>query len=159
MKTVYLDTNIFITFFLKRDGFNQINKFMEENKDELDLVTSDWTLTEIVKVLVIEYKKNPKKVAEYVQELQRGKRIFDNKFSFIKVSKKREYDFEEFFYHVQKTILEYNNGLADSIHSLIMKNNGIRYILTTNEKDFQGIKETIVINPLTQNKNETANKI
>ena len=148
MKTVYLDTNIFLTFFLKRDGFKKIGKFMEENKDELDLVTSDWTLTEIVRVLVNEYKTSSKKVAEYVQKLQREKRIFENKFSFIKVSKEEGYDFEEFFYHIQKTILEYNNGIADSIHSLIMKNNHIKYILTTNEKDFQGIKGFIVINPL-----------
>lgn len=152
MKTVYLDTNIFVTFFLKRDGFDKINKFMKENKDEFDLVTSDWTLTEIVKVLVYEYKIKSKKVANYIEELQREKRIFDNKFSFVKVSKKESYDFEEFFYYVQKTILEYNNGLADAIHSLIMKNNNIKYILTSNEKDFQGIKGTIVINPLRQEK-------
>ncbi len=151
MKTVYLDTNIFITFFLKRDGFDKISNFMKENKNELDLVTSDWTLTEIVKVLVYKYKIKSKKVANYIEELQREKRIFDNKFSFVKVSKKESYDFEEFFYHVQKTILEYNNGLPDTIHSLIMKNNNIKYILTTNEKDFQGIKGFIVINPITSN--------
>jgi len=154
MKTVYLDTNIFVTFFLKRDGFDKISSFMKENKDEFDLVTSDWTLTEIVKVLINEYKKNSKKVAECIQELQREKRIFDNKFSFIKVSKEKNYDFEEFFYHVQKTILEYNNGVSDSIHSLIMKNNNIKYILTANEKDFQGIGGIIVMNPLRQEENE-----
>ena len=148
MKTVYLDTNIFVTSFLKREGFDKIEKFIRENKEELDLVTSDWTLTEIVKVLIHEYKENPKKVAEYIQELQRQKRIFDNKFSFVKVSKEKGYDFEEFFYHIQKTILEYNNGVSDSIHSLIMKNNSLRYILTTNDQDFKGIKGIIAINPL-----------
>ena len=123
---------------------------MKQNKNEFDLVTSDWTLTEIVKVLVNEYKIKSNKVADYIQDLQREKRIFDNKFSFIKVSKKEEYDFEEFFLHLQKIILEYNHGVPDSIHSLIMKNNNIKYILTTNDKDFQGIKGTIVINPLKQ---------
>ena len=150
MRTVYLDTNIFVTFFLKRDGFDKIEKFMKENKNELDLVTSDWTLTETVKVLVNEYKIKSKKIAEFIQQLQRERRIFENKFSFIKVSKEKDYDFEEFFLHLQKIILEYNHGVPDSIHSLIMRNNSIRYILTTNDQDFQGIKGTIAINPLHQ---------
>ena len=134
MKTIYLDTNIFVTSFLKRDGFKKINSFIEENKEEFDLVSSDWTLTEIVKVLINEYGVNSKKVAEYVQKLQREKRIFGEKFSFIKVSKERGYDFEEFFFGLQKTILQYNNGVSDSIHSLIMKNNKIKYILTRSEE-------------------------
>lgn len=150
MKSVYLDTNIFVTFFLKRDGFDKLKCFMEKNKGEFGLVTSDWTLTEIVKVLVNEYKIKPNKVLEFIQNLQREKRIFDNKFSFINVSKKEDYDFGEFFSHLQKIILQYNNGVPDSIHSLIMKNNSIKYILTTNEQDFQGIKGMIVINPLHQ---------
>jgi len=150
MKTVYLDTNIFVTFFLKRNGFNEINHFIEENRQEFDLVTSDWTLTEIVKVLINEYKIKPKKVAEYIEELQREKRIFGSKFSFIGVSKEKGYDFEEFFYHLQKIILQYNNGVSDSIHSLIMKNNNLKFILTTDDKGFQGIKGTLAINPLNQ---------
>ena len=153
MKTVYLDTNIFVTFFLKRDGFDKINSFMKENKNDLDLVTSDWTLTEIVKVLANEYKIKSKRVTSFIEELQREKRVFGNKFSFIKVSKKEDYDFEEFFLHLQRMILEYNNGVPDSIHSLIMRNNNIKSILTTNDKDFQGIKGTIAINPLHQEKN------
>lgn len=150
MKTVYLDTNLFITFFLERNGFEKIKNFMQEHKDDFDIVTSDWTLTEIVKVLVNEHKIKPKKITEFIEQLQREKRIFDNKFSFIKVSNKKDYDFEEFFLHLQKIILEYKNGVPDSIHSLIMKNNNIKYILTTNEQDFQGIKDTIAINPLSQ---------
>ncbi|MBS3084277.1 type II toxin-antitoxin system VapC family toxin [Candidatus Pacearchaeota archaeon] len=148
-KKIYLDTNIFITHFLKRDGFDKINNFMKENKDlEVCFVTSDWTLTEIAKVLIHEYKVKPKRVAEYIQKLQREKRVFDTKFSFIEVSNEESYDFGEFFYHIQKTIIEYNNGLGDSIHSLIMQNNNIKHILTTNEGDFQGVNGTIAINPL-----------
>ncbi len=150
MKIVYLDTNIFITFFLKRDGFDRIEDFLKKNKKEFDLVTSDWTLTEIVKVLINKYRIQPKKVADYIQKLQREKRVFGNKFSFIRVNKDKSYDFEEFFFHLQKIILEYNNGVPDSIHSLIMKNNSLKYILTTNDKDFEGIKGTFVINPLKQ---------
>lgn len=146
---IYLDTNIFITFYIKREGFDKIASFFKSNSNlEVEFVTSDWTLTEIVKVLIYEYKKKPKKVAEYIQELQREKRVFETKFSFVNVSNKKEYDFGEFFFHLQKIILEYNSGYPDSIHSLIMRNNKIKYILTTDEKGFQGIKGIMVINPL-----------
>jgi len=152
MKTIYLDTNIFVTYFLKREGFDKLKEFVQDHGHELDLVTSDWALTEITKVLINEYKIKSKKVAEYIQDLQREKRIFDNKFSFIEVSKKEKYDFEEFFLHLQKIVLEYNNGIPDSIHSLIMRNNNIKYILTTDDKLFQGIRGVIIINPLHQEK-------
>src|SRR3989344_1939313 len=148
-ETIYLDTNIFITFYLKRDGFDKINNFFKENSNlEVEFVTSDWTLTEIVKVLIYEYNEKPKNIADYIQELQREKRIFETKFSFIEVCKKEKYDFGEFFYHIQKILLEYNSGFADSIHSLIMRNNKIKYILTSDDQGFQGIKNITVINPL-----------
>ncbi len=55
---IYLDTNIFLTSYLEREGFNKINDFFLASKNlEVDFVTSDWTLTEVVKVLVYEYKK------------------------------------------------------------------------------------------------------
>lgn len=148
-KLIYLDANIFITSYLRREGFNKINDFFRNNQNlQVEFVTSDWTLTEIVKVLRYEYKKSPKKVAEYIQELQREKRIFGTKFSFIEVSNKEKYDFGEFFFHIQKIMLEYNSGFPDAIHSLIMRNNKIKYILTTDVDGFKGIKGIIVINPL-----------
>lgn len=147
---IYLDTNIFITYYLKRDGFSKINEFFTNSKNlEVQFITSDWTLTEIVKVLRNEYKEKPKKVVEFIQELQREKRIFGVKFSFIEVSQTDEYDFGEFFFHVQKIILEYNNGYADAIHSLIMRNNKVKYILTTDVEGFKGLKGITVLNPIT----------
>lgn len=146
---IYLDTNIFVTFYLKRDGFDKINNFFSDNKNlEVNFVTSDWTLTEIVKVLRNEYKEKPKKVANFIEELQREKRLFGTKFSFVNVSNEEKYDFGEFFYHIQKILLEYNNGFPDAIHSLIMKNNKIKYILTSDIEGFKGIKGITAINPL-----------
>ena len=144
---IYLDTNIFVTFFLKREGYKKLESFFQENRDlEVKFVTSDWTLTEIVKVLTIEYKITSKKVAEFIQKLQREKRVFETKFLFIEVSKKQGYDFEEFFFQLQKMILQYKGGIADSIHSSIMKNNNINTILTT-DSHFEGMKGIISINP------------
>lgn len=149
-KVIYLDTNVFITYFLKRDGYEKLKTFFENNKDlEVDFVTSEWTLTEIVKILTNEYKISPKKVADFIQMLEREKRLFDTKFSFIEVSKTKGYDFNEFFFHLQKIILQYKGGFADSIHSLIMKNNSIKTILTT-DSTFQGNRGIRIINPLKQ---------
>ena len=78
---IYLDTNIFITYYLKREGFDKIKDFFTNNQNlEVQFITSDWALTEIVKVLRNEYKEKPKKVVEFIQELQREKRIFGNNF-------------------------------------------------------------------------------
>lgn len=147
-KIIYLDTNIFISTYLKREGYKKIIKFFDEAKDsEAEFVTSDWTLTEIVRVLTNEYKIGAKKVANYIQEIQREKRIGKIKFNFVGVGDDKDYDFEEFFFHLQKILLQYKSSIADAIHSLIMKNNGIKNILTT-DSDFNGMKGIITINPL-----------
>ena len=148
---IYLDTNIFITFFMKRNGYKKLESFFQENDDlEVKFVTSDWTLTEIVKVLTIEYHVISRRVAEFIQKLQREKRVFGTKFLFIEVSKKEGYDLGEFFFQLQKLILQYKGGIADSIHTLIMENNNVNTILTT-DSHFEGMKGIISINPLKSN--------
>jgi len=124
----------------------KINYFLKESQ-KLELFTSDWTLTEIVKVLIKDKNISPKKVAEYIEELKRTKRINDVKFNWVPVSKKEKYDFEEFFYEVQKVQLQYKGSLGDAIHAVIMRNNFIKTILTT-DSEFDGMKGMIVINPL-----------
>jgi len=147
-EVVYLDTNIFIEFFLKRSCYSKLQKFFEGSKDlEVDFVTSGWTLTEIVKVLSNEHKVSSSKIASFVQKLQREKRLFDRKFSFINISKKKDYDFNEFFFHLQETVLKYRGGIPDAIHSLIMENNGLKKILTT-DRGFEGTRGIISLNPL-----------
>ncbi len=149
-KEIYIDANIFISLFLKRDGHKKIEEFFLGKSGDIELlnfVTSDWTLTETVKVLVSNYKADSEKVAAYIERLQREKRICGVKFGFVRVSPDKGYDFEEFFYHVQKTVLEYRNGVQDAIHSLIMENNGIGMILTA-DAGFEGIEGVEVVNPL-----------
>lgn len=145
---VYLDTNIFIEFLLKRSCYSKLQKFFNGSKDlEIEFVTSGWTLTEIVKVLSNEYKISSSRIATFIQKLQREQRIFDCKFSFIDVSKKKDYDFDEFFFHLQKTVLKYRGGIPDAIHSLIMENNELKKILTT-DRGFEGTRGIISLNPL-----------
>lgn len=149
-KDIYIDANIFISAFLERDGCEGIREFFEGKfgaTEALNFLTSDWTLTEVVKVLVSQYKIDSEKVAAYVESLSRGKRIYGVKFGFVDVSANKDYDFSEFFYDVQKTVLEYGNGVQDAIHSVIMKNNGIGMILTA-DAGFEGMDGVEVVNPL-----------
>ena len=148
-KDIYVDANIFISIFLERKGHEKIRDFLEDGIEGLDLrlCTSEWTLTEIVKVLVNEYKVDSERVARHVEELSRSRRICGVKFDFVDVSVEDGYDFREFFYDVQKTVLEYRNGVQDAIHSAIMKNNGVRMILTA-DGEFEGIEGVEVVNPL-----------
>ena len=145
---VYIDTNIFITLFLKRRGYKKIEKFLKGSLElNIEFVTSEWTLTEIIKVLIRECQITSAKANNYIGKLQREKRVGEAKFKFIETSLKEKYDCEEFFYHLQKIILKYQGNIADSIHALIMQNNKIKKILTADD-DFEGIKDIVAINPL-----------
>ena len=77
----------------------------------------------------------------------RKKRIGDICFKIISASSKKGYTFEEFFYEVQEIQLKYKGSLGDVIHSVIMKNNKIDTILST-DSEFEGMKGIYVINPL-----------
>jgi len=54
----------------------------------------------------------------------------------------------EFFFHVRQGVLSYHSGVGDIIHSVIMRNNGVREILTFDEKnDFKQIPDLTVLHP------------
>ncbi len=144
-KKIYLDSCIFIKVFLKESGYKKVLVFL--NDPDIEFVTSDWTWTEIVKVLIKTKKISERKVSNYIQYLIRKKRIGDICFKIIPVSLKEDYTFEEFFYEVQQTLLKYKGSLGDVIHSVIMKNNKIDTILTT-DSEFEGMKGTCIMNPL-----------
>ena len=151
-KIIYLDSCIFISYFMKEtEKIKKIDNFFQESKkSNIEFITSDWTLTEIVKVLIKDKNISSKKVAEYIQELKRTKRLNEIKFNWIPVSKREKYDFEEFFYELQKVQLQYKGSLGDVLHAVIMKNNSINIILTT-DSEFYGMKGMIIINPLNLN--------
>ncbi len=66
----------------------------------------------------------------------------------MNVSPKIDYDYTEFFYHIRQGILQYHSGVGDIIHSVVMKNNGIKNILTFDEKgDFKEIPGLTVLHP------------
>lgn len=154
MKKIYLDTNIFVSYFSgaasNRDQKKEVVAAFEvlAQLKDVELWTSMWAITEMVKVLMLTIKMDPIKVSEIENDLINERRMMGIKIYFAEVSPLKEYDFKEFFYHVRKGILNYNSGWGDVMHSTIMKNNSIENILTFDGKDdFKKIPGITVIHP------------
>jgi predicted nucleic acid-binding protein len=153
MKQIYLDSNILIAYFAVDKAEEEKKQWVETALGEFaqlrdaQLCTSMWAVTEMVNVLVASKKMNPGEVAEKENQLANERRLRGLRISFVKVSPEKDYDFEEFFYHVRQCILEYHPGVGDAIHSVIMKNNRIETILTFDEDDFKKIPDLTVLHP------------
>ena len=147
-KVIYLDSCVFVGRFLRERKYDEIIKFLKEAENSSEFVSSDWALTETVKVLIKVKYKSSSKVAAYIPELMRTNEVDEIKFGWIKTEGTRKnYTFEKFFYEIQQKQLKFKGSLGDVIHGIIMKNNGIKRILTI-DPDFEGMKEVVVFNPL-----------
>lgn len=154
MKRIYLDTNIFVSYYSQQESNREqkeavITAFkVFEQLGDIELWTSMWTVTEMVKVLIRNIKLDPVQVSEIEQHLLNECRLLGLKIHFADVSPVKDYDFKEFFYHIREGVLSYSSGLGDVMHSVIMKNNGIEHILTFDAKDdFKKIPGLTVISP------------
>jgi predicted nucleic acid-binding protein len=154
MKRIYLDSNILISYFSTDKAEETKNKLVNEalgvfaQLKDLQLCTSIWAITEMVNILVSQKKMLLGTVAEIESQLMSERRLKNLKIQLVEVSPDKEYDFAEFFYHVRQSILKYHSGVGDTIHSVIMKNNGITDILTFDEKDdFKQIPGLTVLHP------------
>jgi predicted nucleic acid-binding protein len=153
MKQIYLDACVLVAHFAKNREKERHKIVLDALKvfsqiSEVRLCTSHWAVAEMVKVLILRLKFKNKYVLQCEAELLNKMRLGEVKIEFIDVSNKKEYDFKEFFYDVRKGILRYNSGVGDTIHSVIMKNNKIKGILTFDEKeDFKKIPGLVVIHP------------
>ncbi|PYU19353.1 MAG: hypothetical protein DMG32_24645 [Acidobacteria bacterium] len=154
MKRIYLDSNILIAHY-SLDRVEEAKKKIVENAlavfaelKDIQLCTSMWAVTEMVNILVSRKKIDRGAVAEIESQLVSERRLKNLKIHFVEVSPQKDYDFAEFFYHVKQGILKYHSGVGDVIHSVIMKNNSIAYILTFDEKDdFKQIPDLTVLHP------------
>ncbi len=153
-RRIYLDSNILIAHY-SVDKAEETKKKLVDNAlsvfgklRDLELCTSMWAVTEMVNVLVSYKKIERGDVAEIESQLVNERRLKDLKIRLLDVSPRKDYDFMEFFYHVKQGILMYHSGVGDVIHSVIMKNNKIAYILTFDEKgDFKNIPDLTVLHP------------
>lgn len=154
MRRIYLDSNVLIALY-SADRAEEAKGGMIENAlavfaqlKDVQLWISMWAITEMVNVLVSSKKMDLGDVAEIESKLISERRLKNVKIHFIEVSPEKDYDFREFFYHVRQGILKYHSGVGDIIHSVIMENNGIREILTFDEKnDFKQIPGLTVLHP------------
>ena len=102
----------------------------------------------MVNILISQKKMPIANVGEIENQLMSERRLKSLKIQLVEVSPDKDYDFSEFFYHVRQSILKYHSGVGDTIHSVIMKNNGITDILTFDEKDdFKQIPGLTVLHP------------
>jgi predicted nucleic acid-binding protein len=154
MKRIYLDSNILISYFSTDRAEETKNKLVSEalsvfaQLKDLQLCTSIWAITEMVNILVSQKKIPLGTVAEIESQLMSERRLKNLKVQLVEVSPDKDYDFAEFFFHVRQSILKYHSGVGDTIHSVIMKNNGITDILTFDEKDdFKQIPGLTVLHP------------
>ena len=151
---IYLDTNIFVVYYSNAESNKEQKKdLMQALKNfsqlkDLELWTSMWAITEMVKVLILKIKMDSTKVSVIESDLLNASRLEGIKLHYVDVSPNKDYDFREFFYHIRQGILSYDSGLGDVMHSIIMKNNNIEHILTFDEKDdFKKIPNLTVMHP------------
>ena len=146
----YLDTNIFVfCYHPTRQHEEDILPFLEAASKSgfIDLVTSDFTFTEFTKVL-IQNGIETNKIIQYVSDLTRRKKIGKKyKFDIVSVNGKfKNYAFEDFFVDLQKIFRSSKLSISDAIHSLIMQNNGLKYIVST-DADFSKDQKLCSIKP------------
>jgi predicted nucleic acid-binding protein len=153
MRSIYLDSNILIAYYApdrqeaqkKRMVYRALDVFAKAR--DVYLCTSVWAVTETVNTLIAKKRMPASGVAEIEQ------RLFIESFGrmrlhFLEVSPDKNYDFAQFFSDVREGILRYHPGVGDVIHSVIMKNNGVDFILTFDEKDdFKQIPGLTVFHP------------
>jgi predicted nucleic acid-binding protein len=154
MRRIYLDSNILIAHY-SEDKSEESKKVLVENAlnvfadlRDIQLWTSMWAITEMVNILVSNKKMDRGAVAQLESQLVSERRLKGMKISIAEISPRKDYDFQEFFYHVRQGILNYHSGVGDIIHSVIMENYGITEILTFDEKDdFKQIPGLTVLHP------------
>lgn len=154
MKRIYLDSNVLIAHY-SVDRTEETKRKMVENAlavfaelKDTQLCTSMWAVTEMVNILVSNKKMDRGEVSAIEVQLVNERRLQGLRVHLVDVSPRKDYDFQEFFYHVKQGVLQYHSGVGDVIHSVIMKNNGITDILTFDEKDdFKRIPGLTVMHP------------
>lgn len=157
MKRIYLDSNILIAYYAgdkaektKKEATLKALSIFANSANNVRLYTSMWAIAEMANILISNKKIAPEVVHEIENHFTNERRLQGAKVELIQVSPKTDYDFQEFFYHIRQGILKYHSGVGDIIHSVIMKNNELKLILTFDDKDdFKQIPDLTVMRPET----------
>lgn len=145
-RKLYLDTCLLVAVYRKSDPRHKnATEFCEKiaKLGNINLVCSHFTITEFTQVCV---KNNyfsegdTYKIANSLLLTSKINRVYP--FQIANAGgKDKKYNFEDFFNDIQSIILETTPRphLADTIHSVIMRNNKIKKIVTYDKKDFEKI--------------------
>lgn len=146
-RKLYLDTGLLIGFYREEDEHhdNAINFFKKtKTLKNLDLVCSEFTITEFAQACVSRGYFSELETHRITEKLLITHKI-GRKYPFKMISakgKEETYSFGDFFVDVKNIILDPRSErlhLADAIHSVIMRNNKIKNVVTYNKQDFSGI--------------------
>jgi predicted nucleic acid-binding protein len=155
MKQIYLDSCILIAHYSKhkeeKEKKKEVKRILNIFKEieDIELVISNWTIAEMMNVMLSRHKQTNDYVLNCESELLNTKRIDGLKIKVVSIDGgKKKYDCQEFIFHVRENILKFHSGVGDIMHSVIMKNNAINSIITFDQKeDFKKISGLIVIHP------------
>jgi len=150
-KKVYFDSCILISFVHeKHPNHNRVSKALKiiESFETFEAYVSHWALNEMKKVLVKDYHYSAARATEIFEKIMKTSALGNLKLNWVDMHADKEYSFKEFFEHLTSLqVISKEIHLADAIHSVIMINNEIDHLFTTNGKDFMGLKTFIVLEP------------
>jgi len=141
MERIYLDTNILVALAVDQPSVVERKSWVISalnalsDSDHVTFVVSTWTLTEMVKVLINEYSIRPKQVAILHNGIIETNTFLGYEFEVIQSSVDNKYTIEDLFIDVREIMTNYSPGWGDAIHSVIMRNNSIKTILSSDSKD------------------------
>lgn len=157
VKKAYLDSNILIALFLRKDTDKKtkINKSkiirilfndFKKNK-QFKLCTSNWSLIETFKILTGRKKVNAEKVYSWIQDIYSTHKIKGIDVEILRL--KENYSVEDLFADIKHNMVDFTKlHLADNLHVLIMKKKRVKHILTFEKEGFEQIPIVIQIDPV-----------
>jgi len=116
--------------------------------ETMEAYSSEWAINEMIKVLVKDYHYPKKKAETIAEKIFKESSIAGIELKWANPDSDSKYTFKEFFKHITSQLMDIKSiHLADAIHSIIMINNNIDCIFTTNGDDFRGLKTFTVLEP------------
>lgn len=144
MRRIYLDANILVALVAEKKGDKDLNERREDalnalnilsELDEISFCVSSWALTEMVKVMINTYEILPKKVANIHNSITTASSVAGFEIEIIETSPSKKYSIENLFLQVREIMTNYNPGWGDAIHCVIMRENKIKTILSSDAKN------------------------
>ena len=130
---LYLDTSFLVPYFVSEDSSERVEKFLRGAKDEL--AVSAWTATEFVSALGLKVRTKQLEKPAASAALAAFREVGEAHFNVLAVTLA---DFRAASVYLQEWDLGLRAG--DALHLAIAKSNGIKKLLTLDEKMLKAAK-------------------